>query len=377
MTPPVGSSGAFPRLGFLEAMEMSRLAGVGNSNDAHQFMSHQPAWKPGAELPWGSGDKLSKSITADYFTTRAYGGHVYIQAPLAAVKVVEEDDEREKEASSKATAGKFGIHSMQGVFANPGHVDRPFIYQVSKLASGRNFQTCLVTARQPLQPSARPSGPFPESDSKLPLGPICFSCHVTFKRPALTFADLQLSSAQDRYASILAQRAPDEWDASPQLDIDLVKDAFPNAGHGAFPIVDMYKVDMTTFNAGKPVPERRELLLYRLHKPVPASDTNAHILCHAFEADRNGLIMLSNHLGWGYNLGVAASLSYTFIVHVNAEETVMSDGWWIQEVCWPRVSAGRGTLESRIWSPAGKHIASGYQDGIVAPREQKRGVEKL
>lgn len=262
------------------------------------------------------------------------------------------------------------------MFAHAGHVNRPFIYHVTKLAAGRNFQTCLVNARQPTQPSANPSGPFPESDAKLPLGPICFSCHVTFKRPTPSYADLQLSSAQQRFAAILAQRAPDEWEASPQLDVDMITEVFPNAGHGGFPIVDMYKVDMTAYNAARPIPERRELILYRLHKDVPASDVNAHILCHAFEADRNGLLMPSNYLGWGHKLGKAASLTYKFLVHVNPEDAVIGDGWWIQEVCWPRVEAGRAVLESRIWSPAGKHVASGYQDGIAAPY-QKRDGEKL
>ncbi|KAL7930315.1 thioesterase-like superfamily domain-containing protein [Trichoderma chlorosporum] len=373
MAVPVGASGKFPRLGFIENMEMSRLASDGEANDTHRFMSRRPAWQPGAQLPWDSVDN-TKRKTKSYFKTNAYGGHVYIQAPLAAVRVVEDDDKDAKGVSNQA---KFGIHSIQGVFTNPGYVDRPFIYQVSKLATGRNFQTCLVTARQPKQPSANPSGPFLNSDAELPLAPICFSCHVTFKRPVPSFADLQSSSAQERFADILAQRKPDEWETSPQLDIDVLTDIFPNAGHGGFPIVDMYKVDMKAYNADKPIPERRELLLYRLHKPIPAEDINAHILVHAFEADRNGLLTISNYLGWGYNLGAAASLSYTFAVHVNPEEAVMRDGWWIQEVCWPRVSAGRATLESRIWSPEGKHVASGYQDGIAAPRQPKRVAEKL
>jgi acyl-CoA thioesterase len=188
-------------------------------------------------------------------------------------------------------------------------------------------------------------------------------------------------SAQERYADILSQRAPDAWDASPQLDVDAVTVLFPNAGHGGFPILDMYKVDMTGYNADKEVPERRQLILYRPHKPIPEDDPNAHIVAHAFEADRNGLIMLTNSLGWGFNLGSAASLSYAFYVHVNAEEAVMKgDGWWIQEVYWPRVSAGRGLMESRIWSPEGKHVASGYQDGVAIParkKEKKKTEEKL
>ncbi|PTB66163.1 Thioesterase/thiol ester dehydrase-isomerase [Trichoderma citrinoviride] len=364
------------RLGFLEAMEMSRLPSDDSSPATQRFMSHRPAWQPGAELPWDRPDVSEEA--ASFRNFKAYGGHVYIQAPLAAARIVEAKEEEEANRTSREyNRGKFGIHSIQGVFTYGGYTDRPFIYSVSKLSSGRSFQTCLVTVRQPTQTSATPRGPFPLSDANLPLGPICFSCHVTFKRPAPNFADEQLTSAQERFAHILSRRRPDEWEASPQLDMDILNDLFPNEGHGGFPIVDMYKVDMSSWNADKPISERRELLLYRLHKPVPAEDANAHVLCHAFEADRNGLLTIGNHLGWGYNLAVAASLSYTFLVHVNAEEAVMKDGWWIQEVCWPRVSAGRAVLESRIWSPEGRHVASGYQDGLTAPREGKRATEKL
>jgi acyl-CoA thioesterase len=138
----------------------------------------------------------------------------------------------------------------------------------------------------------------------------------------------------------------------------------------------MYKVDMSGFNKNKAIPDRRELIYYRLLKPLPKEDTNAHILCHAFEADRNSLFMLGNHLGYGHDLGIAASLSYSFYVHVNADEAVMEgDGWWMQEVSWPRFSAGRGAMESLIWSPQGKHVATGYQDGIVLPMTAKPGRE--
>lgn len=133
-------------------------------------------------------------------------------------------------------------------------------------------------------------------------------------------------------------------------------------------MLDMYKVDMSEINKDKPVLDRRELLLYKLLEPIPKEDINAHIVCHAYEADRNGLLMIGNQLGYGYNLGTAASLSYSFYVHVNGEQVVMDEGWWIQEVSFSRVSAGRAMLETKIWSPAGLHVASGYQDGIITPR---------
>lgn len=240
---------------------------------------------------------------------------------------------------------------------------------MTTISSGRTFATHLINARQPTEPSCNPDGPYPTTDADLPLGDICFTCLATFKRPVPGPADIQQEpSPWQRYASILSSRRPDEWEHSPQADIDGVREAFPIRGHAYFPILDMHKVDMTAFNASKPLPERRQLIFYRLHKPLPEADANAHILCHAFEADRNGLIMLGNHLGYGYGMGAVATLSYSFYVHVNAAEAVMKgDGWWLQEVHWPRVSAGRGMMESRLWSPEGVHVASGYQDGIILP----------
>ncbi|KAM5354027.1 hypothetical protein ACJ41O_000677 [Fusarium nematophilum] len=359
------------RLSFQEALELTRLPDEksGPQPPTKRFMSRQPAWVPGNELPWES-----KGLTISKVTRGAFGGVVYAQAPLAAARVVEQED---LDDGNGVNGSRRGIHSIHGVFPNPGLADRPFIFDVSEVHSSRSFSTRLVQARQSTQPSSNPSGPFPISDAQAPLGNTCLTCLVTFKRPVPSPDEVQGIPPQERYRDILSSKAaPSEWEPSPQADIDVLKEMFPNAGHGAFPILDMHKVDMTGFNAGKPVPERRELIYYRLLRPIPRENVNAHILCHAFEADRNGLIMLGNHLGYGFDLGVAASLSYSFYVHVNAEEAVMScDGWWMQEVYWPRFSAGRGALESLIWSPEGKHVATGYQDGIVLPMTAKPGRE--
>lgn len=243
---------------------------------------------------------------------------------------------------------------------------------MSPISAGRSFAACLVNARQPKQASQNPAGPFPASDAHLDLDAICFSCITTFKRSRSTPVEVEApQSAQERYAHILLSRAPGQWDVSPQIDLDVVKQFFPREGAGAFPILAMHKVDMDEYNAEKPAAERRELICYRLLEPLPSDDVNAHIVCHAFEADRNGLLMIANHVGYGHNLGKAASLTYSFYVHVNPEEAVMDgDGWWLQEIGWPRVSAGRCMMESKIWSPEGKHVASGYQDGIILPGQQ-------
>ncbi|KAK7427235.1 hypothetical protein QQZ08_006171 [Neonectria magnoliae] len=352
----LASAKEWKRMSFQEAMELERLPddALGAQKPVARFMNRQPPWRPGAELPWES-----IGVSAAKISRGAFGGVVYAMAPLAAARVVEDED---GESGNNGKENRRAIH------------DRPFIFNVSEVHSSRAFSTRLVNVHQSTQPSANPSGPFPSSDALAPPGDNCFSCLVTFKRPSASPADVQDSPPQERYHSILSSRLPTEWDLCPQADIDALKEAFPNPGPGAFPILDMRKVDMTSYNADKPLPDRREVILYRLLEPILRVDVNAHIACHAFEADRNGLIMLGNHLGYGYSLGVAATLSYSFYVHVNAEEAVMDgDEWWVQEVYWPRYNAGRGSMMSLAWSPEGKHVATGYQDGILFPssREEK------
>ncbi|GJN82368.1 hypothetical protein PLIIFM63780_005908 [Purpureocillium lilacinum] len=369
-----------PRQSFQEALAITPLPA---SQDGHgrlvkRYMSQQPAWKPGDDLPWEALFSSLDGPRPKHGGPGVFGGHVYAQAPLCAARAVEEEEEQQLVTSSKPQ-GKLGIHSIQGVFTAPGLKDRPFVYEVAPLSNGRSFSARIVNARQTKEPSTEPLGPFPASDAELPLKDVCFSCITTFKRSHPIVDDIRpTQSAQEIYADILSTRAPHEWDLSPQTDVDIIKDLFPNAGHGAFPILDMHKVDMTEFNAGKPIPERRELIYYRLMKPLDEDDVNAHIVCHAYEADRNGLIMCGNHLGYGYNLGVAASLTYSFFVHVNPEEMVLdTERWWLQEVSWPRVNAGRCMMESKLWSPEGKHVASGYQDGIIQPDKFSGGYGKL
>ncbi|GAB0132391.1 hypothetical protein EsDP_00000829 [Epichloe bromicola] len=369
----------WPRKSFAEFMELVPIPDhiCKQGKDIKRFMSRQPAWLEGKELPWDVLFQNIKGPRPRHTGLGVFGGCVYAQASLAAARAVEEEERQQKEATGEAKP-RPGIHSIQGIFTKPGLGDRPFVFDVCGIMSARTFSGCRVDVRQPKQPSSNPAGPFPDSDAGLPLNDICFSCITTFKRPADGADDVQSpESAQKRYADILSQRAPDQWEPAPLSDIDIITSLFPGAGHGAFPMLDMYKVDMSEYNENKEVPDRRQLILYRPIKPVPKDDVNGHIACHAFEADRNGLTMLANQLGYGFNMGMAASLSYSFFVHTNPQDAVMDgEGWWIQEINWPRVGASRGMLESRIWSPDGKHVASAFQDGIIvparAPREARR-----
>lgn len=280
---------------------------------------------------------------------------------------------------------------------------------MTDLASNASFPSFLVTARQPTTPSTTittnyeiqrknqqgPTKPnyYPATEADKPLGPVCFSAMVSFRPAGISQLDAQPEAPQTRFAAILGSRRPDEWDPAPIVDIASILDAIPGSRRaiGLFPGVEMRKVDMRAYNDGRPFHERRELLLYRLIAPLPSTVTassdvssdgsgsgngkceiagpDAHIAAHAFAADRNGLLMVGDNAGWGYEFSRAASLSYSFVVHVNAEDAVMAygetDQWWVQETSFPRVRDGRGIVYSKIWNPQGVHVATEYQDGLV------------
>ncbi|ETS79771.1 hypothetical protein PFICI_09624 [Pestalotiopsis fici W106-1] len=354
------------RLTFQEQLKLIELPSVAYEGSlVKRFMSQRAAYVPGSDLPVTNGSTSGGLQT--FVHKAAYGGHVYSQAGLAASKTFAMT--RGKTLGATASSS-FGIHTIHGYFSEAGLSDRPFIYEVTVIAENRSFHNFLVKVRQPTRPSVGAEGDhFPLEDSEQTLGPVCFSALVSFRPATASQVKVQSPSAQTRYAEILSLRPTWAWDPAPLVDIAGIIAALETSKLvGTFPIVDMRKVDMTAFNEGKPLHERRELLLYRLLAPLPDADPDAHILAHAFEADRNGLLMIGNHVGLGFSYGRAASLSYSFVVHVNPSDAVMKfgeDEWWIQEAIFPRVEAGRGIIMSKIWSPGGIHVATEYQDGII------------
>ncbi|KAI1113399.1 Thioesterase/thiol ester dehydrase-isomerase [Nemania sp. NC0429] len=413
------------RLSCQEALSLITLSGkvTDDGKTISRYMSRRRALNPGSEM-----NSLAMKRGFDNFmpSRHAYGGHVYAQASLAASLTYRATRKGPKNGGQDKT---LGIHvswsldgqaaaprppcvcvcTIHGFFSEGGLCDRPFIYEVTNLSSNALFPSFLVTARQPTSPSANPAGDhYPNTDAELPLGPVRFSTIVSFRPSSISQLRAQEPPVQTRFAAILGSRRPMEWDPAPIIDIEGVQDMIPGARHavGLFPGLDMRKVDMRAYNAGRPLHERRELILYRLLAPLPATVSgdradadadadavkrgedleeldsqcliegpDAHICAHAYAADRNGLLMVGNNVGWGHEFGRAASLSYSFVVHVNAEDAVMthhSEGdddddeqWWVQEACFPRVEAGRAIIHSKIWSPRGVHVATEYQDGIV------------
>jgi len=185
---------------------------------------------------------------------------------------------------------------MHGLFTSAGRADRPYIYEVTLPSTGKSFTAAQVTARQPLKAS-KGRDRFTAADASEPLGPICYMAMVSLAlpQPHSRGTSIQEVSVQTRFASMLAQRAPGDWPPSPLVDMKSIVAVVGDDLVGTFPIVEMRKVDMSGWNAGRPHSERRELILYRLLGPLPTRNAdgtsnglgaNAHALVHAYEADR-------------------------------------------------------------------------------------------
>lgn len=109
-----GAEEELKRMSFQECMELSRLAADGSSSKVQRFVSRQPAWKPGGEKVWGKLRKIDPPHTSGNreknvdakgrrtFGPGAFGGHVYAQAPLAAARVVQEEDQSTPEGNKLA-----------------------------------------------------------------------------------------------------------------------------------------------------------------------------------------------------------------------------------------------------------------------------------
>ena len=75
-----------------EYLALNRIPPDANNPSVQKFVSCHPAWKPGQELPWGKIRPKRDASGRRSFGPGAFGGHVYAQAPLAAARVVEEED---------------------------------------------------------------------------------------------------------------------------------------------------------------------------------------------------------------------------------------------------------------------------------------------
>lgn len=139
-----------------------------------------------------------------------------------------------------------------------------------------------------------------------------------------------------------------------------------------FPGLEVRKVEMEKYNADKDIMAYRQLHFYRLLGSIPPSQPNLHACAHLYASDRNSLFLIMNALGFPDHVDKIGSLSHSVVIHVDSKRILLpetdgenEDDWFVQEAWTPRSEAGRGQHESKIWTSAGLHIASSWQDGLI------------
>lgn len=125
------------------------------------------------------------------------------------------------------------------------------------------------------------------------------------------------------------------------------------------------KVDMSQYNEDKSALDQKELLFYR-----PVGDTsgpNLDLCAHLYASDRNLLFIAGNHLGLGEVYTMMGSLVHNVTFHAPAEQMAFfqEKDWFYQEGWVTRIAEGRATIQARLWSASGVHVATVVQDGFI------------
>lgn len=114
------------------------------------------------------------------------------------------------------------MQNVHGFFTLPGLPDKPYVYQVSTLSSGRSYATRYVTVKQPLVASS--NRPFRTEDSEKGLSGVCFACIVSFKRDE-KFGDEEMGTGhqmkegvRERFTGVFEGLDPGTLQKSPAVD---------------------------------------------------------------------------------------------------------------------------------------------------------------
>ncbi|GME26321.1 Acyl-CoA thioesterase [Neofusicoccum parvum] len=243
--------------------------------------------------------------------TSAYGGHVFAQAVWAAAHTVKDG---------------FVVHNVTGFFTLPGNTAFPFIYTVRTVRDGGRYCTRTVEVVQEHNKTG-----------------ICFTCTCSFKRDETASVDCQEQvDLRELYKVALGDKRPDEWPEAPGVDSPWYWEASAKNDNytDPFPGLSLRKVDMSAYNAPRKPLDRRQLQFYTTIGSMPpaSQDANLHACAHLYASDRNGLFVITNHLGAGDDYSAMATLSHSVVFHVGAKELEMAeqDGrdarkWYCQE----------------------------------------------
>lgn len=107
----------WPRMDFQDFMELVQVPENIHSQGpgVKRYMSRQPAWMAGNELPWDELFRNLKGPRPRHSGLGVFGGCVYAQAPLAAARAIEEEERRQTAATGLVKPVP-GIHVSRSRF---------------------------------------------------------------------------------------------------------------------------------------------------------------------------------------------------------------------------------------------------------------------
>jgi acyl-CoA thioesterase II len=271
-------------------------------------------------------ENLFRGQSQDLGWGTVFGGQVLGQALSAAAQTV--PPERH-------------VHSMQAYFLRPGDVAKPIVYDVDRIRDGSSFSTRRVVAIQSGKPIFNLAASFQkvepgfEHQDEMPAAPPPESLATERERSA---ALLQ------RLPSLLRGRrfAESPFDLRP---VDVVDDPF----------------------LPRPRPPHRMVWL-RAVDTLP-DDPALHRYLLAYISDNSFMTtaLLPHGVTWFTPGMQLASLDHVMWFH----QPFRIDDWLLHVIDSPSASGARGLVRGRIFTRAGRLVASTAQEGLMRQRPQQ------
>lgn len=261
-------------------------------------------------------EQVFSAVTLTRETPRIFGGQVLAQAVVTAAQTVEGKD----------------IHSLHGYFLRPGSVDDPLSYGVESLNDARSFATRRVQAYQKGAP--------------------VFSAIASFQAPARgpehgSDAPLNLPGPET---------LPTAAELLGHLDLPLAqKVAFTRP-------FDMRHIATPLYLSPETAPSPTNMVWFKTFEPLP-DDPVLHRAAIAYASDYTPLEpVLRNHGKSWLEPGMkVASLDHAIWFHRQAR----ADEWLLLVQESPSAQDARGLSIGKIFTAAGKHVATVTQEAMV------------
>jgi acyl-CoA thioesterase-2 len=274
-------------------------------------------------------ESLFRGQSQDLGWGTVFGGQVLGQALSAAVQTVP----RERH-----------VHSLHAYFLRPGDVTRPIVYDVDRIRDGGSFTTRRVRAIQNGHPIFNMSASFQvleegfDHQDAMPEAPAPETLPTEQERVAKN-AHLLPEPMRERALAV----RPFELRA---IDLD-DEDLF---GH-------------------TPKPPQRAVWLRTIEKLPDDPALHCYLLAYASDYSFVTTSLLPHGVTWMTPGMQVASLDHAMWFH----EPFRVDDWLLHVIDSPAARGGRGLVRGRVFTRAGRLVASTAQEGLIRQKPTKQG----